>query len=250
MPVQSTPGPAAWAGFDPEILHQQSTPHRLRFECIGMSSLFATGLAGVSCSAWITAAMSSRVLGLVVGSGFALLTLNLYRLVHASSTMAAHLDGNGLATWRPSAAGPAFFGLFGLIVAIPLVVWLHGSGSTDPMAVRLYSAWQTPFSFLATYPLLVTVFVAPSILRLVWIDTTRLYQAAHHVRDRAMVLREWTETTSAIEQTLSESSGATIPFASPYADPPFNTRLLILGQHKGTVVVGQTSQLIQSLPRL
>ena len=220
------------SGYDPVLVARLARGDRRFFALLSVLSLLAAFVVGVGMAdgAELTLSMWAAP---VIGVVFFVLTLNLYRLLHAGTGYPIHLPVEDIDTWRPGAAPAVVLFVLGILVTQPLVFLVmsgrlpDGDGTGLIRAAR--AAWQTPH-IAGPLTLVFAVLVsAPAWLRIWMCGPLRAYERERWIDDRLLVDDAFAHAQDAITRLLDRVPGFSGTLQVHYADPPYNTKPLVFG---------------------
>jgi hypothetical protein len=252
----------AWFGYDRSLLAQLADGEQRQIERLAEAWLLSSALLACPLAYAAFLIEHSLTLALVLGAGMLFVVTNMLRLSVAGGGVSAAAEQRALSVYTPALGATMVIGMLALLFAQPaqLPLWKSeldpvvnehrqaliadhdrslaalGQAASDPyraelarcdfVVLRLTTIWKTPTRALQLTAFYVLVVLLPTLwARFVALAALRAYARARWQSERRLISRAHGENERARSALLARFPSYA-PLASPFADAPFDTRVL------------------------
>lgn len=251
----------AWLGYDRGLLSELGEGEQRQIERMAEAWLLSCALLACPLAYAAFLIEHSLALALALAVGILFVVTNMLRLSVAGGGVTAAADEQTLNAYRPALGATVVFGLLALLFAQPaqlplfqreldpiveaqratLVAEHEGVASAvseesreayraelarcEFVVLRLTTIWKSPTRALQLTACYMLVVLAPMLwARFVALDAVRAYVRARWRNERALIQAAHAASERTRRALLARFPSYT-PSASPFADPPFETRV-------------------------
>ena len=220
-------------GLDEQFMEHLSAPVNKELGMIHLASVFSSLTISWGFYCFMQISVHQESISQWVWLGFFIMYLNIFQLLYSlggyrySSSIDEQLD------WKPSIWIGILFLFVSTLSSISFATYecylllehdvlpLH---ELIPATVKKY-----PFIFCILCLFSLFVSLLPVYLRSLFVESYRKYYSIQHRYTRDIIVVHWEGTTKKVNQLLGIYPSFSGEYQSPYADPPFNTKELVMG---------------------
>jgi hypothetical protein len=220
-------------GLESEVLELVANQEKKELGMIHLCSILAALMIGWGLCCFIQMTLHQEIWSLWVWFGFFLMYLNTYQLLYSLGGYNYSIPLENQSDWKPSHWISILFLSVSILSSTSFATY-ECYLILEHEVLPLYEIIPAtiaghPISFAILWLFSMFVSLLPIRLRYYFIESYRQYYRLQHHYTRSLVQDHWSLTTQQINQLLSRYPSFEGNYQSPYVDPPFNTKKLIMG---------------------